>query len=173
MSDHDNQYTPRERNGESGTSGGRHFQVKLTEEQLNAVPQTEADGSIPETAQRASAGARNARNEQALRKEAKAHRKRNKVKARKNKRIFTLTWLAMILLVSLMVSSYLIGGSNDFFAVDRMESTVTVTIPEDVTADELADILYQSHAIEKPEFFCLVLHAYNRDGVLLGRLFRS
>ena len=54
MSDHDNQYTPRERNGESGTSGGRHFQVKLTEEQLNAVPQTEADGSIPETAQRAS-----------------------------------------------------------------------------------------------------------------------
>lgn len=155
MSDHDNQYTPRERNGESGTSGGRHFQVKLTEEQLNAVPQTEADGSIPETAQRVSAGARNARNEQALRKEAKAHRKRNKVKARKNKRIFTLTWLAMILLVSLMVSSYLIGGSNDFFAVDRMESTVTVTIPEDVTADELADILYQSHAIEKPEFFAL------------------
>ena len=58
-------------------------------------------------------------------------------------------------LVSLMVSSYLIGGSNDFFAVDRMESTVTVTIPEDVTADELADILYQSHAIEKPEFFAL------------------
>ena len=43
MSDHDNQYTPRERNGESGTSGGRHFQVELTEEQLNAVPQPAAD----------------------------------------------------------------------------------------------------------------------------------
>lgn len=156
MSDHDeNRYEPRERTGETGASDGRHFQVKLTEEQLSAAPvQAELNGDTGEIAPRATERS-TARSEQVRRKEARAHKKRNKVKARKNRRIFTLTWLAMVLLVSLMIASYLIGGSNDFLAVDRMESTVTVTVPKDVTADELADILYKSHAIEKPEFFSL------------------
>lgn len=154
MSDHDeNRYEPRERTGETGAPNGRHFQVKLTEEQLSAAPvQAELNGDTGEIAPRATERS-TARSEQVRRKEARAHKKRNKVKARKNRRIFTLTWLAMVLLVSLMIASYLIGGSNDFLAVDRMESTVTVTVPKDVTADELADILYKSHAIEKPEFF--------------------
>lgn len=156
MSDHDeNRYEPRERTGENGAPNGRHFQVKLTEEQLSAAPvQAELNGDTGEIAPRATERS-TARSEQVRRKEARAHKKRNKVKARKNRRIFTLTWLAMVLLVSLMIASYLIGGSNDFLAVDRMESTVTVTVPKDVTADELADILYKSHAIEKPEFFSL------------------
>ena len=88
-------------------------------------------------------------------KEAKEHKKRNRVKARKNKRIFAFTWLAMVILVSLTLASYLIGGSNDFLGVDRTDSEVEVTIPENVTQDQLTDILYKSHAIDKPEFFSL------------------
>lgn len=88
-------------------------------------------------------------------KEAKEHKKRNRVKARKNKRIFAFTWLAMVILVSLTLASYLIGGSNDFLGVDRMDSEVEVTIPENVTQEQLTDILYKSHAIDKPEFFSL------------------
>lgn len=154
MSDHERQY------GQGDNSkNGKHFRVNLTEDQLNA-PTEQADlqmystGTVPSTTGNIS-GARSAYDERMRRKESKEHKKRNRVKSRKNKRIFTFTWLAMVVLVSLVISSCLIGGSNDFLAVDRMESTVTVEIPENVTREELADILYQSHAIEKPEFFSL------------------
>ena len=98
---------------------------------------------------------RSARAERNQKKEAKEHKKRNRVKARKNKRIFAFTWLAMVILVSLTLASYLIGGSNDFLGVDRTDSEVEVTIPENVTQEQLTDILYKSHAIDKPEFFSL------------------
>ena len=61
----------------------------------------------------------------------------------------------MVILVSLTLASYLIGGSNDFLGVDRTDSEVEVTIPENVTQEQLTDILYKSHAIDKPEFFSL------------------
>ena len=87
--------------------------------------------------------------------EHKAHKKRNRLKARKNRRIFSLVWLCMVLLVSFTLGSYLITGSNDFFAVGRSEGTVSVTIPEHVTREELSQILYEARAINEPEFFDL------------------
>ncbi len=87
--------------------------------------------------------------------EKKAHKKRNKLKARKNKRIFALVWLCMVLLLAFTLASYLIGGANDFFAVGRNEGTTEVEVPENVDADRLAELLYQRGAINKPEFFAL------------------
>lgn len=89
----------------------------------------------------------------------KAHKKRDKIKSAKNKGIFRVVWVVMVVLVGITLASYLIEGANDFFAVGRQEGTATVTIPEDVTSDELAEILYQNGAIEKEEFFnifCMV-----------------
>lgn len=87
--------------------------------------------------------------------EKKAHKKRDKLKARKNKRVFSLVWLCMVLLLGFTLASYLIGGSNDFFAVGRNEGSTEVTIPEKLDADSLAELLYQRGAISKPEFFSL------------------
>lgn len=87
--------------------------------------------------------------------EQKAHKKRDKLKARKNKRVFSLVWLCMVLLVSFTLASYLIGGANDFFAVGRKEGTTEIELPETVDADNLAKLLYQQGAINKPEFFTL------------------
>ncbi len=93
------------------------------------------------------------------RQEEKAHKKRDRLKARKNRRVFSLVWLCMVLLVSFTLASYLITGSNDFFAVGRSEGTTEVTIPENVTIDELTQIVYDAGAIKEPEFlqlFCNV-----------------
>lgn len=138
-------------------SSGKHFRVNIAEDKLNisdvenlqsfARPRTQ----IIENR----SGARSATDERTRRKEARDHRKRNRVKARKNKRIFTVTWAAMVILLSLMISSYLIGGSNDFLAIDRLEGEVEITIPENVTQEQLTDILVQSHTIERPEFFSI------------------
>ncbi|WP_322201655.1 endolytic transglycosylase MltG [Acutalibacter intestini] len=88
--------------------------------------------------------------------EKKAHKRRNRVKARKNKRVFSLVWLCMVLLISFTLASYLIGGANDVFAVGRIEGKVDIQIPEgELTEEQLADILYKAGAINKPDFFTL------------------
>ena len=83
----------------------------------------------------------------------KAHKRRDKIKSAKNKGIFRVVWVVMVVLVGITLASYLIEGANDFFAVGRQEGTATVTVPDDVTSDELAEILYQNGAINKKEFF--------------------
>lgn len=85
--------------------------------------------------------------------EYKAHKKRNRIKARKNKRVFSLVWLCMVLLVSFTLASYLITGAEDLFAVGRNEGTTEVTLPETLDAEILTDILYDCGAIKTPEFF--------------------
>lgn len=91
-----------------------------------------------------------------LRAEKRAHKKRNRVKARKNKRVFSIVWLCMVLLLSFTFASYLIGGSNDFFGANRRPGKVDVTIPEGkLTEEVLADVVFQAGLIEKPEFFWL------------------
>ncbi len=85
--------------------------------------------------------------------EKKAHKKRDKLKARKNKRVFALVWLCMVLLVSFTLASYLIGGANDFFAVGRRNGTTEVELPAGISAHDLASLLHQRGAIDKPEFF--------------------
>ena len=136
------------------------FRVNISEDKLNgSVDAVDLQGYVGDTPQYEvtvnRAAARSAENERVRRKEAREHRKRNRVKARKNKRIFALTWVAMVVLASLTISSYLIGGSNDFLAIDRIESEVDIVIPEDVTQEQLNEILHEVHAIEKPEFFSL------------------
>ncbi len=87
--------------------------------------------------------------------EMKAHKKRNRLKARKNKRVFSLVWICMVLLASFTLASYLIGGSNDFFAVGRGEGTAQIEVPDRVDAETLTELLYAGGAIKKKEFFKL------------------
>lgn len=85
--------------------------------------------------------------------EKKAHKKRDKLKARKNKRVFSLVWLCMVLLVSFALASYLIGGANDFFGASRTEGTAEIELPEKLDADSLAELLYKHGAIKERDFF--------------------
>lgn len=85
--------------------------------------------------------------------EKKAHKKRNRLKARKNKRIFSIMWLCMVVLLSLTLATYLTKGTDDFFAVGRNEGTAEIEIPENVTEEQLAQILHASGAVAEPEFF--------------------
>ena len=47
-----------------------------------------------------------------------------------NRRVFALVWVCMVLLVSFTLASYLIQGSNDFFAANRPEGTTEAQIFE-------------------------------------------
>ncbi len=85
----------------------------------------------------------------------KDHRKRDKIKAIKNRRVFRVVWFCMVILVSMSFAGYLITGSNDLFAVGRREGISQIEIPQNVTAQELGEILYEGNVIKTPEFFTL------------------
>lgn len=136
-------------------SGG--FQVNIDQRDLMTGPVEQPRTRRQPDQYAEPASARKAQlTDKEIRAEKKAHKKRNRVKARKNKRVFRLVWICMVLLISFTFASYLIGGSNDFFGAGRPEGNVDVTIPEGkLTEDELADILYKAGVISKPEFFSL------------------
>ena len=91
--------------------------------------------------------------EKERRRQEKEHRKRNRIKAGKNKRVFSLVWIVMVLLISFTMASILIAGSNDFLGVDRVDSITDITIPEHVTIDQLSQILSEHGVINNKLFF--------------------
>lgn len=147
---------PNENRNEQPGSRTGHFKLNIDEREL-------ATGEIErpkESGNRLGAYSDSAYNrsfatDEERRAEKKAHKKRNRLKARKNKRVFSLVWLCMVVLIALTLASYLIGGANDFFAVGRNPGTAEIVIPENVTEKELAELLYAKGAIREPEFFSL------------------
>lgn len=91
--------------------------------------------------------------ERERKKSEKEHRKRNRIKAGKNKRVFAAVWIAMVLLVSFTLGSYLITGSNDFFAIGREEGSVSINVPDNVTIASLANVLEENGVIHEKTFF--------------------
>lgn len=93
----------------------------------------------------------------ALKQQKKEEKKIEKSKAKRNRRIFKLVWLSMILIVAIVLSQYLIVGVNDLLGVSREDNPqkVNIKIPANPTMDQIADILYQANVIKEPGFFKL------------------
>ncbi len=86
----------------------------------------------------------------------KAHKKRDKMKSIKNRRVFRLVWICMVVLVSLTAASFLITGSNDLFAIGREDGVnVILEIPEETTFEELAELFHENDIVAEPYFFAL------------------
>lgn len=129
-----------------------NFKLDITEEQLSAT--SDFGQSQKFNTQMNKAYGRQFYTEKEKKQEEKAHKKRNKIKAGKNKRIFKIMWLVMVVLVSLTLSSYLIDGANDFLAANRaQEHSVTIELPENVTLKQLSTILQEAEVIKEKEFF--------------------
>jgi len=157
--------------GASGDYSGRNtedFKLELTEEDImtGTVDIQRRQGDTGRYYTGPTATKKVYHTEKELRQEKKAHKKRNRIKAGKNKRVFSLVWLAMVLLVSFTLASYLIAGANDFLAKDRYQGIVEVQVPENVTTEQLARILYESGAINREDFFTLYckVTAEGKDG---------
>ena len=93
----------------------------------------------------------------ALKQQRKEEKLIEKGKAKRNRRIFKLVWISMIVIISIVFSQFLLVGVNDLLAISREDNPtkVTISIPADPTMDQIADILYQSNVIKHPKFFKL------------------
>lgn len=132
-----------------------NFQLDLKEEDL-------ATGQIELQRERANTGQTELvttnkiyYTEKERKQQEKAHKKRNRIKAGKNKRVFSLVWFLMVLLVSFTFASFLISGSNDLFAVNRSDGIKEVVMPENVTTEQLAKILSENGVVDSEFFFNL------------------
>ena len=103
--------------------------------------------------------------EKERKKQEREHRRRNRLKSGKNKRVFAVVWLAMVLLISFTIASILITGSNDFFAANRPDGIAEVTMPENVTAEQLAKILTEKGVIDSEMFFKLYCQITAEDKI--------
>ena len=53
-----------------------------------------------------------------------------------------ITYIVLVLVVSVFLSIFIIRVGNDIFAFVKSEETVDITIPEDATTQDIATILY-------------------------------
>lgn len=143
-----------------------NFQLNLKEEDFNTnssnIPQRRRDMTTSEHY----ASKQLYYNEKERKKQDKEHKKRNRIKAGKNKRVFSLVWIAMVLLISFTMSSFLITGSNDFLAVERKEvvrDAVEINMPENLTIKQLSKILADNGVIDSEFFFNLFCEVTSAD----------
>lgn len=100
-------------------------------------------------------------NKKELRAAKRADKKRRRRKAKKNRVIFRTIWFTMIIFVSIMIAEYIMVGVNDMLAVGREteegkeEETVSITIPNNATLDQITDILIKNHVVNNRNFFKL------------------
>lgn len=152
MNENPNQ-TPR-KPAEPRTTG--NFKLNIDEKDLatgSFDPLAQTQGHTPVYGQQPYSNTASYSSDKERKAEKKAHKKRDKLKARKNKRVFSLVWLCMVLLVSFSLASYLIGGANDFFGAKRNAATVELELPEKLDADSLSALLHKHGVISEPEFF--------------------
>ena len=94
--------------------------------------------------------------QQVIRKQRKHVRKRKKEKAEKNRFMFRLVWLTMVLVVGSVLGTFFVTGLYDFLAIDRSkleETEVLITIPKNADLEEVTDILSKNKVINEPFFF--------------------
>lgn len=91
----------------------------------------------------------------ALKQQKKEEKRIERSKAKRNRRIFKWVWLAMVVMIAVMISQFVIVGMNDMLAVNRSDNvrTVSISVPADPTIDSIADILYDNGVISRPTFF--------------------
>lgn len=92
-----------------------------------------------------------------LKRQKKEEKKIEKEKAKRNRRIFRIVWISMVVILAIAVSQFFMVGINDLLAVKREQNPqkVTISIPADPTIEQIADILYSNGVIDKPEFFTM------------------
>lgn len=93
----------------------------------------------------------------ALKQQKKEEKKLEKSKAKRNRRIFKLVWISMIVLVGIVLSQFLLVGVNDMMAISREDNPtkVMIHVPADPTTDQIATLLYDANVINEPGFFKL------------------
>lgn len=91
-----------------------------------------------------------------IRRQKKEEKKIEKIKAGRNKKVYRIAWLLIVMILSVAMSYFLVIGCNDFLAVNREDSSVvTVKIEAHDSPSDIADKLAEKGVIDSKAFFVM------------------
>lgn len=94
----------------------------------------------------------------AIKAEKREAKKVRKIKSGRNKKIFNIAWLLLIILLSAVMAEFMVSGFNDLFAVNRTnEEMVTVIIAVGDDTDDIAKKLEGKGVVDSAMFFSMFL----------------
>ncbi|MBQ4569252.1 MAG: endolytic transglycosylase MltG [Ruminococcus sp.] len=91
-----------------------------------------------------------------LRRQKKEEKKVQRIKAGRNKKVFRIAWIVMVIVLSVVISHFLVSGSNDFLAIKRTDETLaTIRIEAGDTPARIGEKLADKGVIDSKAFFTL------------------
>lgn len=94
----------------------------------------------------------------ALKAEKREAKKVEKIKSGRNKKIYRIAWLLLILILSAVMAEFMVTGFNDLFAINRSEEElVTVIVAKGDSVDEIACKLEDKGVVNSAIFFSMFL----------------
>ena len=79
----------------------------------------------------------------------------------------TFSYCLLIIGLSVLLSAFAILGANDMFALVKDDTEITVTIPENATLSEIADIMAENEVINYSKLFWAFAKMTNMDNRIL------
>lgn len=79
-----------------------------------------------------------------------------------------IIYMVLVLVVSVFISIFAIRVGNDVFAFVKSDEQIDITIPENATTAEIADILYDNGIIKYPSVFKMYASLKHEKGDYLG-----
>lgn len=135
-------------------------QFRMHIEEDDSVPATQADSDFSDEISSFSDESTRAQIERAskreLRRQKNEEKKIRRIKAGQNKKVYHIAWIAVVIILSVVASQFLIIGSNDFLAITREdENPATVIIEADDTVNDIAKKLEKKGVINSTGFFAV------------------
>lgn len=89
-----------------------------------------------------------------LRRQKNEEKKIRRIKSGQNKKVYRIAWIAVVIVLSIVASQFLIIGSNDFLAITREDETpATIIIEADDRVADIAKKLEDKGVINSTGFF--------------------
>ncbi len=94
----------------------------------------------------------------AIKAEKREAKKVKQIKSGRNKKIYRIAWLLLILILSAVMAEFFVSGFNDLFAVNRIEEeVVTVIVAKGDSVDDISKKLEGKGVVDSALFFSMFL----------------
>ena len=105
-----------------------------------------------------------------LRRQKREEKKLAKIKSSKNKKVFRIAWIVIVIILSVVISQFLVTGCNDLLAINRTDSTiVTIKIEAEDSPTDIAEKLEDKGVINSKSFFVMFSNITGKaDGIEPG-----
>ncbi len=148
---------------EPATDGTQTFE-RVTKSEPTATAQENTSNEITSFSNESTRAQIERDSKKALRAEKREAKKVRQIKSGRNKKVYRIAWLLLVIILSAVMSEFFVTGFNDLFAVHRTETeTVTVIVSKGDDADDIAKKLEGKGVVDSAMFFSMFLSFTGKD----------